>query len=95
MGGVLIYKDHDIVSPVWKHTAVQLGRYGISDPIWRYAFDGDNLTITKLSAKDQIKATRKYNARLFLMVSHNDGLLSGNMMPIKDLAIGLSHFCRV
>ena len=58
-------------------------------------FDGDNLTITKLSAKDQIKATRKYNARLFLMVSHNDGLLSGNMMPIKDLAIGLSHFCRV
>ena len=58
-------------------------------------FDGDNLTITKLSAKDQIKATRKYNPKLHSMISHNDGLLSGNMMPIKDLAIGLSHFCRV
>ena len=70
-------------------------RYDVANHIVTKRFDGDNLTITKLSARDQIKATRKYNARLFLMVSHNDGLLSGNMMPIKDLAIGLSHFCRV
>ena len=58
-------------------------------------FDGDNLTITKLCARDQIRATRKYNPRLFFMVSHDDGLLNGNMLPIKDLSIGLSHFCRV
>ena len=58
-------------------------------------FDGDNLTITKLCSKEQIKATRKYNARLFFMISHDDGLLHDNMLPIKDLAIGISHFCRV
>ena len=29
------------------------------------------------------------------MISHIDGTLNENMMPIKDLAIGLSHFCRV
>ena len=58
-------------------------------------FDGDNLTITKLSAKDQIKATRKYNAKYFFMVSHDHGLLHENMLPVKDLAIGISHFCRV
>ena len=58
-------------------------------------FDGDNLTITKLCSKEQIKATRKYNARVFSMISHIDGSLNENMMPIKDLAIGLSHFCRV
>lgn len=58
-------------------------------------FDGDNLTITKLCSKEQIKATRKYNARLYFMISHDDGLLHDNMLPIKDLAIGISHFCRV
>lgn len=58
-------------------------------------FDGDNLTITKLSAKDQIKATRKYNPKAYFMISHDHGLLHENMLPIKDLAIGLSHFCRV
>ena len=58
-------------------------------------FDGDNLTITKLCSKEQIRATRRYNPRLFFMISHDHGLLHENMMPIKDLAIGLSHFCRV
>lgn len=29
------------------------------------------------------------------MISHDHGLLHENMLPIKDLAIGLSHFCRV
>jgi hypothetical protein len=53
------------------------------------------LTITKLSAKEQIKATRKYNAKAYFMISHDHGLLHENMLPIKDLAIGLSHFCRV
>lgn len=55
-------------------------------------FDGDNLTITKLSSREQIRETRRYNARLFMMVSHDHGLLNENMMPIKDMAIGLSHF---
>lgn len=58
-------------------------------------FDGDNLTIMKLCTKEQIRATRRYNARLYFMISHDHGLLHENMLPVKDLAIGMSHFCRV
>lgn len=57
-------------------------------------FDGDNLTIIKLSSKEQIRDTRKYNPRLNSMISHDHGLLHENMLPIKDLAIGLSNFAR-
>ena len=57
-------------------------------------FDGDNLTIMKLSSRDQIRETRKFNPRLNFMVSHDHGLLHENMLPIKDQSIGLSHFCR-
>lgn len=63
--------------------------------MWRQAFDGDNLTIMKLCAKEQIKETRRYNARLYFMISHDHGLLHENMLPVKDLAIGMSNFCRV
>lgn len=58
-------------------------------------FDGDNLTITKLSSRKQIRETRRYNPRLYMMISHDHGLLNENMMPIKDMAIGLSHFAVV
>lgn len=57
-------------------------------------FDGDNLTIMKLSSRGQIRDTRKYNPRLNFMISHDHGLLHENMLPIKDQSIGLSHFCR-
>lgn len=58
-------------------------------------FDGDNLTIVKLSSRDQIRDYRKYNPRLYFMISHDDGLLNKNMLPIKDLAVGLSSFCII
>lgn len=48
----------------------------------------------KLSSRDQIRETRKFNPRLNFMVSHDHGLLHENMLPIKDQSIGLSHFCR-
>ena len=70
-------------------------RYDVTNHIVTWRFDGDNLTITKLCSKEQIKASRKYNARLFSMISHDDGLINYDMLPIKDLAIGISHFCRV
>lgn len=57
-------------------------------------FDGDNLNICSLKTKEQIRATRKYNHRLNFMVSHDHGLLHENSLPIKDLAVGLSHFCK-
>lgn len=58
-------------------------------------FDGDNLTIVKLSARDQIRDYRKYNPRLYSMISHDHGKLNENMLPIKDLAVGLSSFCII
>ena len=58
-------------------------------------FDGDNLTIVKLSSRDQIRDYRKYNPRLYSMISHDDGRLNKNMLPIKDLAVGLSTFCII
>ena len=58
-------------------------------------FDGDNLTIVKLSSRDQIRDYIKYNPRLYSMISHDDGLLNKNMLPIKDLAVGLSSFCII
>ena len=58
-------------------------------------FDGDTLTKLKLSARDQIKDTLKYNPRLYFMISHDHGLLNEGMLPIKDLAVGLSNFNRI
>ena len=85
----------DIVSAhieiIWKFVR-ELHR--CNEPMWRYLFDGDNLTIMKLSSRDQIRETRKFNPRLNFMVSHDHGLLHENMLPIKDQSIGLSHFCR-
>lgn len=91
-GSILQVKVVDVTRKIDDYTmAISL----MDLPGFNADFDGDNLTITKLSAKDQIKATRKYNARLFFMISHDHGMLHENMLPVKDLAIGLSHFCRV
>lgn len=91
-GSILQVKVVDVTKRVDDYTmAISL----MDLPGFNADFDGDNLTITKLSTKDQIRATRKYNARLFFMVSHDHGMLHENMLPVKDLAIGLSHFCRV
>ena len=58
-------------------------------------FDGDNLTIMKLSGKDQIKEWVRFNPKKYMMISHDHGLLNENMLPIKDLAIGISEFNKI
>lgn len=91
-GSILQVKVVDVTRNIDDYTmAISL----MDLPGFNADFDGDNLTITKLSSKDQIRATRKYNARLYFMISHDHGMLHENMLPVKDLAIGISHFCRV
>ena len=58
-------------------------------------FDGDNLTVMKLSGKDQINDWVRFNPRKYMMISHDHGLLNENMLPIKDLAIGISEFNKI
>lgn len=55
-------------------------------------FDGDNLTIMKLSSRDQIYDLRRFNPRRYFMISHDHGLLNEGMLPIKDSAIGITMF---
>lgn len=89
MGSMLQVKVVDVTREIDDLTmAISL----MTLPGFNADFDGDNLTITKLSSKDQIRDTRKYNPRLFMMISHDHGLIHENMLPIKDLAIGISQF---
>lgn len=58
-------------------------------------FDGDNLTTMKISSKEQVEEWKRFNPKKYMMISHNDGLLNANMLPIKDLAIGISEFNKI
>lgn len=58
-------------------------------------YDGDNLTTMKLSSKEQIEEWKRFNPKKYMMISHDDGLLNSNMLPIKDLAIGISEFNKI
>ena len=58
-------------------------------------YDGDNLTTMKICSKEQIEEWKRFNPKKYMMISHDDGLLNANMLPIKDLAIGISEFNKI
>lgn len=59
-------------------------------------FDGDNLSIASLKAKNLKKAFKKaYNPRDNFFISRDNGVLNRNASLLKDQLIGLRDFCTI